>query len=74
VCSLWLGGSLALGAGDADSDIDLRVAVTPDAFDTTRLPSAAHRLAGSVVVHLPFPWGGGTVLHHLLLDDGRRRR
>jgi predicted nucleotidyltransferase len=70
VRALWLGGSLARDAGDEDSDVDLRVAVMPDAFDPARLPDAAHRLARRAAVHLPFAWGEGAVLHHLLLDDG----
>ena len=30
VVAIWLGGSLAAGTGDPYSDIDLRVAVSPD--------------------------------------------
>jgi len=70
VRALWLGGSLARGAGDADSDVDLRIAVAPEDFAAERLPDGARRLAARVVIHLPFSWGEGAVLHHLLLEDG----
>jgi len=71
VTAAWLGGSLARGDADEESDVDLRVAVSPDAFAEERLPAAAGRIAERAVVHLPFPWGEGTTLHHLLLDDGQ---
>lgn len=70
VCALWLGGSLARGAGDAFSDVDLRVAVRPAAFDADRAPGGAAALLDATVAGLHTPFGEDAVLHHLLLDDG----
>jgi predicted nucleotidyltransferase len=70
VVALWLGGSLARGEGDAYSDVDLRVAVTPAAFSDTDFPPAAHRLQTDAVAVLPLHVGANTVLFHMLLTDG----
>ncbi len=70
VAALWLGGSLARGTGDAHSDVDLRVAVAPAAFDFQTAPGRATTLLDAVVAGLHTPFGGDAVLHHLLLDDG----
>lgn len=70
VVALWLGGSLARGAGDAYSDVDLRVAVTPVAFSETEMPPAAARLHQDAVAVLPLRFGVNSVLFHMLLSDG----
>jgi predicted nucleotidyltransferase len=70
VRALWLGGSLARGAGDAYSDVDLRVAVTPEAFSDTEFPAGAGRLREAAVAVLPLRFGVNSVLFHMLLDDG----
>ncbi|RIK38447.1 MAG: hypothetical protein DCC55_21090 [Chloroflexi bacterium] len=70
VVALWLGGSLARGAGDAYSDVDLRVAVTPEAFSDTDFPPGAERLHQAAVAVLPLRFGVNSVLFHMLLDDG----
>lgn len=70
VAALWLGGSLARGAGDAHSDVDLRIAVLVEAFDTERLPAAAEPLKAAAVAILPLRFGGKSVLFHMLLEDG----
>lgn len=70
VVALWLGGSLARGAGDAFSDVDLRVAVTPGAFSETEIPPAAARLQQDAVAILPLRFGVNSVLFHMLLSDG----
>jgi predicted nucleotidyltransferase len=70
VMALWLGGSLARGAGDAYSDVDLRVAVTPAAFSDTEFPTGAERLREAAVAVLPLRFGAYSVLFHTLLDDG----
>jgi predicted nucleotidyltransferase len=70
VCALWLGGSLARGTADAHSDVDLRVAVSLDAFDANNAPASARQLTDAVVAGLRVPFGDDAVLHHLLLGDG----
>jgi hypothetical protein len=51
IVAAWLGGSLAAGAADAYSDVDLRVAVADDAFDAfvADWPSLTERLAPTVM-------------------------
>ena len=70
VAALWLGGSLARGAGDAHSDVDLRIAFASDSISET-LPPAAGRLAEQIVYRLILRIGDDAVLHHLLLRDGQ---
>lgn len=69
VRGLWLGGSLAHGEGDAYSDIDLRVALSPDAFADGALPACADTLIRRRVAGLVLPFDT-RVLHHLMLDTG----
>lgn len=71
VVALWLGGSLARGTGDAHSDVDLRVAVLPAAFEVNGgAPAGAASLLAAAVAGLHTPFGEDAILHHLLLDDG----
>lgn len=70
VAALWLGGSLARGTGDPYSDVDLRVAVRPEAFDPDRIPASAALLQQSAVAVFPITFGEDGVLFHMLLDDG----
>jgi hypothetical protein len=71
VFAIWLGGSLARGAGDAWSDVDLRVAVAPAAFDPDALPAGAATLAAEVVGMHPLFFGLRATLFHMLLTDGQ---
>ena len=71
VAALWLGGSLARGAGDAHSDVDLRVALAPPAGVSEAIPASAHRLTARITYHLTLRFAEDAVLHHLLLDDGQ---
>lgn len=71
VLALWLGGSLARGAGDADSDVDLRVVITPETFNATQMPKGAWRLEANAATFLPFRFGEQAVLFHTLLRDGQ---
>lgn len=71
VAALWLGGSLARGAGDAHSDVDLRVALAPPAAVTETLPASAHRLTTRVTYTLVIRLAEDAVLHHMLLDNGQ---
>lgn len=70
VMALWLGGSLARGVGDPYSDVDLRVAVTPETFSDTEFPAGAVRLREAAVAVLPLRFGVHSVLFHTLLNDG----
>lgn len=69
VRAIWLGGSLARGSGDPHSDIDLRVALAPDAFADGALPASAATLHARRVAGQTLRFGP-SVLHHLMLDDG----
>ena len=74
VAALWLGGSFARGAADENSDLDLRVAVQPEALlRWQRAGMTAQDLSaeiGETVAGInPQRWEG-TVLYHLLLTDG----
>ncbi len=70
VAALWLGGSLARGAGDAHSDVDLRVALVPPAVSES-FPASAHRLTDRVTYCFTSRIAADAVLHHMLLDDGQ---
>jgi hypothetical protein len=71
VIAVWLGGSLARGAGDAYSDVDLRVAVAP-----IDLPSWEEPPFEQIFVHAPvvghqfLRFGDDALLHHLILANG----
>ncbi len=71
VAALWLGGSLARGAGDAHSDVDLRVGLAAPAEITEALPASAHRLSERVTHCVTWPVGADAALHQMLLDDGQ---
>ena len=70
VVCLSLTGSLARGAGDIYSDVDLGVAVQPESFDPDQLPASARLLMENAVVHQPAKMGEHATLHHLLLAHG----
>ncbi len=74
VAALWLGGSFARGAADENSDLDLRVAIRPEALprwqkaEMTAQDLSAH-IGETVAGTNPMRWEG-TVLYHLLLTNG----
>ncbi|MDQ1301302.1 MAG: hypothetical protein QG637_1223, partial [Chloroflexota bacterium] len=70
VVAIWLAGSLARGAGDAYSDVDLCIALRPEVYVADELPAAAARLAAAAVTQLPFHFGGEATLWHMMLEDG----
>jgi len=70
VVAIWLGGSLARGAGDRYSDVDLCIALRPEVYAADEIPAAAARLTAAAVTQLPFHFGGEATLWHMLLDDG----
>jgi len=69
VIALWLGGSFARREADEYSDIDLRVAVRPEAQERWRRPDLELLFGGEVAGYTPFSLGGGQ-LHHLALTSG----
>ncbi len=70
VVCIWLAGSLALGAGDIYSDVDLGIAVLPAAFDPDKLPASARLLKENAITHHPATMGEHATLHYLLLVNG----
>jgi predicted nucleotidyltransferase len=70
VVAIWLGGSLARGAGDAYSDVDLCIALRPEAYAADEIPASAARLTAAAVTLLPFHFGGEATLWHMMLEDG----
>ncbi|MEN9937565.1 MAG: hypothetical protein RLZZ387_4144 [Chloroflexota bacterium] len=68
--AIWLGGSLARGAGDRWSDVDLRVAVEDARFSPDVMPSGAHHLAADSVGSHTLRFDEHAVLFHILLADG----
>jgi len=71
VVALWVGGSLARGAGDRFSDVDFRVAVAPEQLALWKTPRFEHifthtTVAGQAVMQ----FGDDAVLHHLVLSNG----
>jgi hypothetical protein len=71
VVALWVGGSLASGAGDRWSDVDFRVAVPPEDFAPWQaLPFDALFAQAPVVGSGKLSFGTDAVLHHLVLANG----
>lgn len=71
VVALWIGGSLARGAGDLYSDVDFRVAVAPEHFAPWRTPPFDQIFTHtSVVGQNTMTFGEAAILHHLILSDG----
>ena len=70
VVALWIGGSIARGNADDYSDVDLRVAVAPDALDAWRQVDLNALFAGNCVAHVLLPFGEHALLHHLVLASG----
>jgi predicted nucleotidyltransferase len=70
VVALWLSGSLARGEADPHSDVDLHVALRPEAFDPERLPDSATILHDEAVAVLRIRIGLHKLVHHMLLVDG----
>lgn len=71
VVALWIGGSLASGAGDRFSDVDFRVAVAPDQLVKWQDPPFARIFARTPVVgRILLALGDDALLHHLVLSNG----
>lgn len=70
VAAVWVGGSLARGAGDAYSDIDLRVAVDAADLDAWRTPDFAALLHDLALGRQFVSLGQDAFIHHLILVNG----
>lgn len=70
VAAVWIGGSLARGAGDAYSDIDLRVAVNPVDLDAWKAPEFTALLDDLALGRHFIPLGDDAFIHHLILANG----
>jgi hypothetical protein len=69
IIAVWLGGSLARGQGDRNSDVDLRVALRLQEY--ARMPSGATLLFQMAVVHQRLEFAEDSTLHHMLLRNGQ---
>jgi predicted nucleotidyltransferase len=69
IVAVWLGGSLARGQGDRNSDVDLRVALKPEQY--ARIPLGSALLFQMAVVQQRVEFGEHATLHHMLLDNGQ---
>ena len=69
IIAVWLGGSLARGQGDHNSDVDLRVALRPEKY--VRMPPGATSLFQMAVVHQKLEFAEDSTLHHMLLRNGQ---
>lgn len=70
VRAIWVGGSLATGKADAYSDVDLFIAVPPDAMAFWREPDL-HALFGQRYIASQFSFfGNDFYVHHIFLDSG----
>ena len=69
IVALWLGGSLAVGKGDAYSDIDLRIAVKETAFSNWEVPDLDEVFGQACLAHAVLNFGE-SLLHHALLANG----
>ncbi|HEY7781621.1 MAG TPA: nucleotidyltransferase domain-containing protein [Ktedonobacterales bacterium] len=70
VAAIWIGGSLARGAGDEYSDVDLRVAVAPDDLPAWGEPDLDTLFSGAVLGRHVLRFGADAILHHLVLANG----
>lgn len=71
IVAIWLGGSLARGLGDRNSDVDLRIAVEPGQSARVTTPPGATFLLRKAVIHQRLDFGELATLHHMLLDNGQ---
>lgn len=71
VVAIWVGGSLARGAGDIYSDVDFRVAVPPEQLASWKVPNFKDIFQQAPVVGQSFlAFGNDSFLHHLVLANG----
>ncbi len=71
VIAIWVGGSLARDAGDIYSDVDFRVAVSPEHLASWKVPKFENIFRQAAVVgHSFLAFGENSFLHHLVLANG----
>ena len=70
VVAIWLGGSLAAGTGDPYSDIDLRVAVSPDDLPAWESADLQSILDGPALARQLVKLGDSAFIHHMILQNG----
>jgi hypothetical protein len=68
--AIWVGGSLAAGAGDAYSDVDFRIAVEPGQIDRWISPDWEDYLPIRPCGGSLMRFGEQALLHHMVLADG----
>jgi predicted nucleotidyltransferase len=71
IAAIWLGGSLARGAGDRHSDVDLRIAIASARYEVGPLPKGTQRVAKMIVAKHDVEFGADASLHQLLLSNGQ---
>lgn len=70
VVAVWIGGSIARGNADCYSDVDLRIAVVPEALEDWRRVDLNALFAEECAAHVLLPFGERAFLHHLVLASG----
>jgi predicted nucleotidyltransferase len=70
VIAVWLGGSLASGAGDKYSDLDVRVAVARDDLSAWDKPDFAALFGAEPLARFLIHLGSAAFLHHLVIANG----
>lgn len=70
VVALWIGGSIARGESDSYSDIDYRVAVTPETFSRWLSLDLSTIFPISPAGVTTYRFGHTNVFYHMLLCDG----
>jgi predicted nucleotidyltransferase len=70
VAAIWLGGSMARGSADAYGDIDLRIAVTQQAFEKWETPDFELIFGTLPLAHHKMYFARYALLHHLLVANG----
>lgn len=70
VAAIWLGGSLAAGTGDSYSDIDLRVAVSPEDLPEWETSDLQRVLDRPALARQLVKLGDGAFIHHMILQNG----
>ena len=69
VIAIWLGGSLGSGKADRYSDVDIRIAVKPEALEKWQRPDWEEVFGRSNVHNWSRPIAEDASLHHVLLDN-----
>jgi len=68
--AIWVGGSIAAGKSDRDSDIDFRVSIDEPTVETWAQVDWDNLLPVPSVGMTTLRFGPKAILHHMLLDNG----